>query len=202
MRYFVTGIGTNVGKTVVSAVLVEALEADYWKPIQCGYPRDLDTVRSLVSNRRSKFWPEHVLLKEPASPHQAAHMEQTSLSIADMAPPSVNHDIIVEGAGGIMVPLNNEEYMIDMLQNFTDQVIVVIRLYLGCINHSLLTLDLLKNKGVTIKGLVFNGPSNVYSQQAIKNCTQAPTLLHIPQVDNVDQKQIRQWAQELNKQWN
>ena len=201
MRYFVTGIGTDVGKTVVSALLVEALKADYWKPIQSGHPRDLETVRNLVSNPTSNFWPEQHLLKEPASPHQAAHKEGINLDVESLQVPSHKNDLIVEGAGGVMVPINNKQYMLDLLKAYTDQTVVVIRLYLGCINHSLLTLDLLKRHQVTIKGIIFNGPSNPYSEAAILNYTEAPKLLHIPQVEQVSKEYIMKWSTQLNEQW-
>jgi dethiobiotin synthetase len=201
MRYFVTGIGTDVGKTVVSAVLVEALKADYWKPIQSGYPRDLETVRSLVSNSQSVFWPEQHLLQEPASPHQAAHKEGISLTVAGLEVPTHQNDLIVEGAGGVMVPINNQEYMLDLLKTLTDETVVVIRLYLGCINHSLLTLDLLRRHEVKVKGIIFNGNSNSYSEQAILNGAEAPKLLHIPQLDQVSKEHIIMWANQLKEQW-
>lgn len=201
MNYFVTGIGTDVGKTVVSAVLTQALAADYWKPIQCGLPRDTEKVSALVTHPQCKFYQESVFLREAASPHQAAAKEGIKLSLKDLVAPETSRDLIIEGAGGLMVPLNQDELMLDLARKFADEVILVVSLYLGCINHSLLTLDVLKRHRIPLKGLVFNGESNPYSEDIILKYGDTRKLLHLPPANAINQEIIKQWAQNLMKQW-
>ncbi len=199
MNYFVTGIGTGVGKTVVSAVLVEALHADYWKPVQCGLPRDLEVVSSLVKNQSSNFHGETYLLNEPASPHQAAHNQGLILGINDISVPKTNNDLVIEGAGGIMVPINEQEFMLDLIKKLADQVILVANLYLGSINHTLLSVDILQRHHIEIKGIVFNGHPNSHSESVILSYSRSVNLLHLPPDSLIDSEHIKKWAQILKK---
>ena len=199
MRYFVTGIGTDVGKTVVSAVLVEALRADYWKPIQCGYPRDTETVSSLVSNPHSVFHPEAYLLDEPASPHQAAYNQGISLKLAAVELPETQNELVIEGAGGLMVPINNEEFIIDLIGKFADQTILVSSLYLGSINHTMLSIDALVQRGIKISGIVFNGKSNSHSESIILEYSGSKRLLHIEPDSVINAENVRKWAKVLRR---
>jgi len=199
MKYFITGIGTDVGKTVVSAVVVEALQADYWKPVQCGYPRDLEKVSSLVTNTQSTFHPEFYLLDEPASPHQAAYNQEIKLKLNQIKLPDTNNDLVIEGAGGLMVPLNDREFMIDLVERFADKVILVASLYLGSINHSLLSIEALQKRGLEITGIVFNGPSNLHSESIIKSFSGSVSLLHLPPDSTIDPQNVSKWAQILRK---
>ncbi len=168
MNLFITGIGTNVGKTVVSAVLTEALQADYWKPIQSGVVegKDSDTVKSLITNSKSVFHAETYLLQEPLSPHFAAKLDGVEIELSKIynqfvrlsgvEAKSTNH-LIIEGAGGLLVPVNDTQYVIDIAKEFGCEIVLVISSYLGCINHSLLSIDYLKRNHFKIKALVFNG---------------------------------------------
>lgn len=198
MRYFVTGIGTDVGKTVVSAVLVEALKADYWKPVQCGYPKDSEVVASLVTGG-GKFHKEHYLLDEPASPHQAAFNQGIELQLSDIDPPDTSNHLVIEGAGGLMVPLNNRELVIDMAKKFSDRLILVASLYLGSINHSLLSIEVLKKRGIEIAGIIFNGKPNPHSESIILSYSGSRSLLHLPPDSNINPQNIQKWAQTLRK---
>lgn len=199
MRYFVTGIGTDVGKTVVSAVLVEALKADYWKPVQCGYPRDSEVVESLITGGTGTFHKEHYLLDEPASPHQAAHNQGIELHLRDIAPPDTSNHLVIEGAGGLMVPLNNRELIIDMAEMFSDKLILVASLYLGSINHSLLSIEVLKKRGMEIAGIIFNGMPNPHSESIILSYSESRSLLHLPPDSDINPQNIQKWAQALRK---
>ena len=199
MNYFVTGIGTDVGKTVVSAVLVEALKSDYWKPIQCGYPRDTEMVQSLVSNSLSQFHPETYLLEEPASPHQAAYNQGLSLSLNDFVLPDTNRDLVIEGAGGIMVPINDHEFIVDLISKLSNKTLLVANLYLGSINHTLLTVDALQRRGIEIMGVIFNGPSNGHSEAIILSYSGSRCLLHVPPNSIIDQKNVEKWARILKE---
>ncbi|MEQ8808331.1 MAG: dethiobiotin synthase, partial [Imperialibacter sp.] len=151
-RYFVTAIGTDSGKTLVSAIVCEALHADYWKPIQAGMPRDTDTVQSLVSNEKTQFHPEAYLLNTPASPHAAAKADGVEISLTKVKLPKTDNCLIIEGAGGLMVPLNDYDFIGDLIIELKAEVILVANLYLGSINHTLLSAEYLKAHKVPVAG--------------------------------------------------
>ncbi|HYH55524.1 MAG TPA: dethiobiotin synthase [Anseongella sp.] len=181
---FVTGIGTGVGKTIISALLVEKLRADYWKPIQSGDLDNSDTrkVRSLVSNPVSRFHPEAYRLTQPFSPHKSARLDGIEIETDRLRAslPQTEQPLIIEGAGGLMVPLNGRHLMIDLIPLFEADVIVVSRTYLGSINHTLLTLELLKTRGLPVKGIVFNGERDKDSEEAILGYSGVPCLGYVP----------------------
>lgn len=156
---FITGIGTYVGKTIVSAVLCEQLQADYWKPVQAGDLDQTDSskVAKLISNSKTVIHPETFRLIEAASPHQAAKSEGKAIHPEDFKMPKTSNQLIIEGAGGLFVPLSNDFLMIDLIRQFKAEVILVIRNYLGCINHSLLSLHALTSSKIPIKHVVLNG---------------------------------------------
>ena len=168
--FFITGIGTDVGKTITAAILTESLKADYWKPIQAGDLENSDSkkVQSLISNSDSFFYPEGATLKTPMSPHAAAEIDGVSLSVKKLQRPETSRALIIEGAGGILVPINNKETILDLIKP-TDKVIVVSRHYLGSINHTLLTIELLKSKGLEIAGIIFNGEENKATENEPKH---------------------------------
>lgn len=168
-RYFVTGIGTGVGKTLAAAILTEALHADYWKPIQSGTEEgdDTETMKNLVTNTGSKFYPEAYRLPKPLSPHAAAKAAGISISLQQIVVPVTTNTLIVEGAGGLLVPLNDTELVADLIRHIGAEVIVVSRHYLGSINHTLLTLQVIKNLGLPLKGIIFSGDVNHETESAI-----------------------------------
>lgn len=168
-RIFVTGIGTDIGKTVVSAVLVEALKADYWKPVQTGsfFSRDTTEVQRIISNTKSRFHPESYLLKQPMSPHAAAELEGVEIDVNKIQLPQTTNHLVIEGAGGLMVPLNRKYFMIDLIQKFDAEVILVVKNYLGSINHTLLSIDALKNRGIQITGIIINEEPHELSESII-----------------------------------
>lgn len=180
MNYFITGIGTNVGKTIVSAILTEALKADYWKPIQSGTIEGLDstTIKELISNTKTIIHPEAYLLKEPLSPHMAAKIDGITIEFEKIQLPKIQNDLIIEGAGGLMVPINSKHYVIDIAKKFNCEIIVVVSNYLGCINHSLLTIDYLIKHNFKIKALVFNGDFNSEVKESISN--------YLPNIKKID----------------
>jgi dethiobiotin synthetase len=199
-RYFVTGIGTGVGKTLVSAVLTEALQADYWKPVQTGPPEDSDriTVSSLVSNPKSVFFKEAYCFKEPASPHLAAFNEQTEINEKKIIlPQSNNGHLIIEGAGGLLVPLNRRCFVIDLARQLDAEVVLVCRNYLGCINHSLLSLDYLARNNFKIKGLVLNGMFDPLVRSAIVNYVNLPVLAEWGEIPQINQEQVLQLSKRV-----
>ncbi len=201
MNYFVTAIGTDSGKTLVSAIITEALQADYWKPVQAGYPRDTETVQSLVSNSKSHFHQERYLLNTPASPHASAKIDEVEIQLGNFDLPETNNDLVIEGAGGVLVPLNDKDVVIDLAHHFNTKVIVVCDLYLGSINHSLLTLDYLKQKNYNVKGIIFNGESNPESESIILKKSGLPCLLKIEKEEAIDKKTVTKYANLLNENW-
>tara|TARA_R110000796_G_scaffold74374_1_gene167112 strand:- start:69983 stop:70594 length:612 start_codon:yes stop_codon:yes gene_type:complete len=201
MNYFVTAIGTDSGKTLVSAILVEALKADYWKPVQAGKPLDTTTVKELVSNEITKFHPETHIFKLPASPHAAAKFEHLAIQLDDFVLPETTNDIIIEGAGGVLVPINQDDYVIDIARELSAPVILVVNLYLGCINHTLLTIDYLKRNEIPVLGIVFNGESNFESESIIEQKSGYKVLLRLPKLSMINKNIVKYWADELMLNW-
>lgn len=200
MIYFVTAIGTDSGKTIASAILTEALKADYWKPIQAGLPKDSEQVKTLLSNTESTILPERYLLNTPASPHYAAQLDGVKITIDDFIIPDFNaSSLVIEGAGGILVPINGNNFVIDIAPHLNCKLIVVCDLYLGSINHTLLTFSELKRRGVDIEGLIFNGAPNPASEEIILKHTQVKQLLHMLPAEHIDQEWIKAYAEELRK---
>jgi dethiobiotin synthetase len=191
-RLFVTGIGTEIGKTIVSAILVEKLQADYWKPVQSGDLENSDShkVKSLISNPRSFIFPEAYKLTQPFSPHKSAAIDGITIEREKIQPPVTDNNLIIEGAGGLMVPLNNKFLMIDLIKELNAEAILVSANYLGSINHTLLSIYVLNQYGIPVKGIIFNGAKDMYSKEYILNYTGIPLLGHIPQYDNIDKSDI------------
>ena len=198
MKYFVTAIDTDSGKTLVSSILCEALNADYWKPIQAGLPRDTETVRSLITNTTSQFHPEAYLLNTPASPHMAARLDGITIEQNKIFLPGTR-SLIVEGAGGCLVPLNNSFFMIDLLKQLNIPVILVSDLYLGSINHTLLSVEALRNRSIEIAGIVFNGEPNPDSEQIILQHTGLRSLLRINKEPFIDRSVVRGYADRIKQ---
>lgn len=158
MKLFITGIGTDVGKTIASAIITEALEADYWKPVQAGDVNNSDShkIERLISNTKTKIFPNSYTLNTPASPHLAAQLDGVAIDVAKITEPKTTNHLVIEGAGGVFVPLNDKDTIMDLIRP-DHKVVIVSRHYLGSINHTLLTVEVLKKKGVTIGGIIFNG---------------------------------------------
>jgi dethiobiotin synthetase len=156
---FITGIGTDVGKTIASAVITKALEADYWKPVQCG---DLDNSDSIKIARLTvlETLSEAFKLNAPMSPHAAADLEGVELNIDKIEVPQTHKTIVVEGAGGIMVPLNSRETYLDLMLKLNLPVVLVTRHYLGSINHTMLSWKVLKETGLNVVALVISGKAH------------------------------------------
>ena len=178
---FVTGIGTDVGKTIISAILVEKLKADYWKPIQSGDLNNSDTmkVQRLISNTITRFHPEAYRLTQPYSPHKSADLDGVAINIDKIKLPETDNQLLIEGAGGLMVPLNDEHFVVDLIQKFNAEVILVVKHYLGSINHTLLSLELLKQKKIKVRALIFNGDRDEYSEQVILRYLNSGSCLYV-----------------------
>ncbi len=201
MNYFVTGIDTDSGKTLVSAILCQALQADYWKPVQAGLPRDADTVKSLTDNS-VRIFPEAYILKTPASPHAAAALDGVTIELAKFIAPDTGRDLVIEGAGGCLVPLNDADFVIDIAPEVADAVILVADLYLGSINHTLLTIEALRKRELPVKGIIFNGKSNPESERIILHHSGLPCLLRITPEENINHETVKRYAERLKENWN
>jgi len=192
--YFITGISTDVGKTVASAIITEALEADYWKPVQAGELENCDTkkVQKLVSNSKSKFYPNSYALQTPMSPHAAAEIDNISIDIKKITAPKTNNYLVIEGAGGLLVPLNNKHTILDIVKP-SYKVIVVSRHYLGSINHTLLTVNLLKEKGFDVS-IIFSGNEHKSTEAIIKKTTNVPVIGRIDEEPYFDKNVVKEYA--------
>jgi dethiobiotin synthetase len=194
--YFITGIGTEVGKTIVSAIITESLEADYWKPIQAGELgySDNHKVKNLVSNKKTVFHPNSFALQTPMSPHAAAEIDGVKITSAKIKRPKTSNNLVVEGAGGLMVPISSKETITDLIKP-SDKIIVVSRHYLGSINHTLLTLEVLKNRGLNVFGIIFNGEKNDSSESVILKMTGVSCLGRIDKEPYFDKNVVKEYAE-------
>jgi dethiobiotin synthetase len=195
MKLFITGIGTDVGKTIAAAIITEALEADYWKPIQAG---DLDhsdshKVQSFLSNSKTVFHPNAYALKTPASPHYAAACDGVVIDLQKIVEPETDNHLVVEGAGGVFVPINDSDCVIDLIQP-DYKVIVVSRHYLGSINHTLLTIETLQNRKIQVAGILFSGDENKATETIILSKTGLNCIGRIDQEPYFDQNVIKEYA--------
>ena len=194
-KLFITGISTDVGKTIASAIITEALEADYWKPIQAG---DLDHsdshfIKSNIKSQKSKIFPNAYQFNTPASPHLAAELDGITIDLKNIIEPKTNNHLVIEGAGGLFVPLNKTDFVIDLIQP-DYKVIVVSRHYLGSINHTLLTIEALKNRKINIVGIIFNGNENRPTETIILNTTQLKFIGRINDEPYFDKNVISEYA--------
>jgi dethiobiotin synthetase len=195
IEIFITGISTDVGKTIASAIITEALQADYWKPIQAGdlHKSDSDSIKKYISNSISVIHPNSYMLETPASPHLAAEIDGIKIDINKIIAPETNNHLVIEGAGGILVPINDNETIADIIQP-DYKVIVVSRHYLGSINHTLLTIEALKSRNVQIAGIIFSGDENESTERIILNKTGVKYIGRIEQEPYFDKNVVREYA--------
>ena len=194
-KIFVTGIGTEVGKTIVSAIIVEALKADYWKPIQAGELENSDShkIKELISNTQSKIFDNSYALQTPMSPHAAANIDGITIDLDNIILPKSSNDMVIEGAGGLLVPLNNKETILDIIEK-DYKIIIVSKHYLGSINHTLLTVGMLKQNGFEIAGIIFNGDECSTTENIIEKLTEATILGRIDKEDQINKEVIKKYA--------
>lgn len=196
MKLFITGIGTEVGKTITSAIVTEALEADYWKPVQAGDLDDSDThkIKKYISNTKTKFHDNSYALNTPASPHLAAELDDITINIKKIKAPKTKNHLVIEGAGGLLVPLNDNDTIANLIQP-DYKVIVVSRHYLGSINHTLLTIEALKQRNIAIAGIIFNGDENKATEEIILNKTGVNCIGRIENEPFFDKTVVRDYAE-------
>lgn len=195
MKLFITGIGTDVGKTIASAIITEALEADYWKPIQAGDVETSDShkIKQYISNTKTELFPNSYLLNTPASPHLAAELDGVVIDLKKIEEPITQNHLVIEGAGGLYVPLNDTDTIADLIKP-DYKVIVVSRHYLGSINHTLLTVEALKQRNIAVAGIVFNGDELPSTEDIILKKTGLAMIGRIENEPYFDQNVISYYA--------
>lgn len=191
---FITGTGTDVGKTLVSAIITEALEADYWKPVQAGYEEGTDSllIGQLISNEKTIIHPEIYKLKLAASPHIAAEAEEKKVLIKNIIShlPVTKRQLIIEGAGGLMVPLNKKQFVLDLIKKLKARVIIVSKNELGSINHSLLTAAVLKKEKINVAGWIFTETYMNYEND-ISRWSGYPKIASVKHLEEISKESIR-----------
>jgi dethiobiotin synthetase len=195
MKLFITGIGTDVGKTITSAIVTQSLEADYWKPVQAG---DLDNsdshkIQRYISNSKSQIFENSYKLNTPASPHLAAKIDGITIDLKQIIEPKTKNHLVIEGAGGLLVPLNDNDSIIDLIKE-DYKIIMVSRHYLGSINHTLLSFEALKSRNLQVAGIIFSGDENQASEEIILNKTKAKFIGRIDNEPYFDQNVIQYYA--------
>ncbi len=193
-RFFITGTDTDIGKTVIASILVAGLKAAYWKPVQSGLEEMTDTevVQSMSGLPAKHFFPDTYRLKTPLSPHASAALEGVTIELDRFILPDADGfpNLIVEGAGGIMVPLNDRQYMLDLMKQLNLPVLLVTRSSLGTINHALLSLDMLRKSGLTVLGVVINGPLNPGNRDAIEHFGKVRVCAEIEPIDDLSPESL------------
>jgi dethiobiotin synthetase len=187
--FFITGTDTNVGKTVTAAMFTLGLDAAYWKPVQSGLEpmSDTDYVRQVTQLDSSHFIPERYCLTQPLSPHAAAAIDGVEISLSDFELPLTDKaNLIIEGAGGLMVPLNDHHFIIDLIQHLSVPVCLVARSTLGTINHTLLSIAQLRRYQIPILGVVINGKINPGNRAAIAQFGRVPILAELEPLEPVN----------------
>ena len=198
--FFVTGTDTNVGKTVVSAWLVARLGACYWKPVQAGNHPETDSaiVRRLSDAPPDRILPEAYVLPEPIAPHEAARRAGVAIDMQKLVPPPGDRLLVVEGAGGLMVPLTERAFVIDMAHELDLPVLLVTRSTLGTINHTLLSLEAIRRRGLHLAGVVVNGPETPHNRAAIERYGQVEIIAEIPWLDQMTAASLKAIEPELD----
>lgn len=197
-QYVISGIGTGVGKTVVSAIVSEALKATYWKPIQAGDIDNSDSIKVARLSKNVKVLPEAFQLTEPMSPHAAAEIDGVDIQLVNLKLPKVTSNLVVEGAGGILVPINKSGLTYtDVFEAWKIPVILVSRHYLGSINHSLLTAEVLLKRGVEIEGWIFIGEEDMATEEIIIQNSGVKMIARISEVEEVTPEFIEEQAEKI-----
>jgi dethiobiotin synthetase len=192
-KIIISGIGTEVGKTISSAIITTKVCGDYWKPIQSG-SSDTEIIKKLVDQSQHKIFQPVYHFKNPLSPHIAAKLENISIDLEKITPPKTDKTLVIEMAGGILVPLNYTYLTIDLFSLWNASWIIVSKNYLGSINHTLLTIEALQARKIPIKGLIFNGTPDLDSEKAILSISKIPMIGRLLFEKDLNQTVIKRYA--------
>ncbi len=200
MKLFITGIGTDVGKTITSAIVTQALEADYWKPVQAG---DLDNsdshkIQRYICNEKTIIHENSYKLNTPASPNLAAAIDGITIDLKKIVEPKTKNHLVIEGAGGLLVPLNDNDTIIDLIKS-DYKIILVSRHYLGSINHTLLSFEALKSRNLKVAGIIFSGDENRATEEIILKNTGATFIGRIDNEPYFDINVTKYYADKFRK---
>ncbi|WP_276504682.1 dethiobiotin synthase [Terrimonas pollutisoli] len=200
----VAGIGTGIGKTLVAAIITEALQADYWKPVQAGNLdfTDTDFVKQHNSNTKTFFHPEAYRLATPMSPHAAAKIDGVIIELEKLTIPESVNAVVIELAGGLMVPLNDERLNIDLLKQWSLPVVLVSQNYLGSINHTLLSVEVLKHHAIRLAGIIFNGEPNAATEDFILQYTGVNCIARIDHEKIISKETVKRYADKFREKLN
>ena len=195
-KFFITGTDTNVGKTLFCSILMDKFLYDYWKPIQTGNKNDNDTIyiKKICKIPSNRFYKPAFSFRKSLSPHQAAKYENVSINLNNIKKPITNNPLIIEGIGGILVPLNNKNFIIDLIKKLKFPVIIVSRSTLGTINHTLMTIKILRQNKIKIYGVVLNGVMNKKNAQSIEHFGKVKVLAQIPFFKKISLKKIKNFT--------
>ena len=194
----IVGIHTGIGKTIAAAVLAEAIGADYWKPVQAGTEeRDTMLVKQLLSNGEQRVHDEAVILSQPMSPHAAAIIDGIEIDYTKFECPKTDKTLLIETAGGILSPMSGNSTMADFISYYKLPAILVVQNYLGSINHTLLSVEVLKSRGIRLLGIVMNGMENKSSETFIEDYAKMTIIARIPQFDKIDKESVAVYAAQI-----
>lgn len=194
-RIFVTGTDTGIGKSLISAILMAGLNGVYWKPIQSGLDGITDTewIREKTGLKDNHFHPETYTFRLPLSPHASAKHDGIIIDLETFILPVINESdhLIIEGAGGIMVPLNESQFMIDLMKKLNTPILLVASNSLGTINHTLLSLEQLRRNGLDVIGVVLNGPRNSINREAIEHYGGVKVIAEVEPMQVIDPRSLK-----------
>ena len=191
----IAGIHTGIGKTIASAVIAEAINADYWKPAQAGIEeRDMEVVKRLLTNGEKRVHPEALILSQPMSPHAAADIDGIKIDFTAFKWPKTDKILLIETAGGLLSPMSASTTMADFISHYQLPVILIAQNYLGSINHTLLSIEVLKGRGIRLLGIVMNGSGNEYSESFIEQYAKTSIIARVPQFDTLDNGSVAKCA--------
>ena len=201
--WFITGISTEVGKTVAAAVVAKALEADYWKPVQAGdlHDTDSDKVGRWLKGTDSVIHPEAHRLNTPMSPHSAAEIDKVQIDLKQIKRPKTDRNLVIEGAGGLLVPLNDKDTIADLILP-QDKVILVSRHYLGSINHTLSSIECIRSRGLNLYGVLFMGEEHPTTEDIIQKMGQVKVIGRIDWEPYIDHHVIAEYAERIKDELN
>ena len=200
LQFIICGTDTDVGKTLISSFFVRGLKSFYWKPIQSGIETETDSqsILRLSGIKKEKILKEAYIFEKPVSPHWAAEIDGKKIDINLLKLPKIDGSIVIETAGGLMVPITRNFLQIDQIRKWNLPVIIVCRSSLGTLNHTLLTIEALKKRNIKILGLIINGEKHLDNPKTLREFSKLPIIAEFPRLNNIDKNNLDRLWKELN----